>query len=473
MPSNTVRPSKAPNLLVAPVVYDQRYIDQLNNALRLYFNQIDNFTQNMATAGTVTNVSALTIGTAGTNLSSTVANATTTPVITLNVPTASATNRGALSAADWSTFNGKQSYVPYIDVRNYGYVADGVTNNYTAVTNAIAALPATGGALYFPPGVGIINSTITITYPASGYYSVSFIGAGADVTTLQFNGCNGIVINAQDRSQSAHFMDFTATTNAAGTYNGITVNQTSLLGAYAQNDFTRVNLRGHNASLTTYWSTAIKVVGMSNFNYDGLLIYGNAAGTAGTGISFEGNPALTFEFSVVHNIIKCGLYNLNIGINYGTYIQGATVTQTNIVNGTTGIYLAASAVGATQLSCTLCNFNTTGQQIDLQGPIATVNLSSNSFYVPSGFNGVYINAAGGFGYTINGNSFYGLAAGVGTGVNVNASTVGVVTGNYFGSLATGVNLVGTSSFNVQANSYSGTTTQVANIGANSVGVATT
>ena len=42
-----LRPSKAPNLLVAPIVYDQRYIDQLTNALRLYFNQIDNFTQNV------------------------------------------------------------------------------------------------------------------------------------------------------------------------------------------------------------------------------------------------------------------------------------------------------------------------------------------------------------------------------------------------------------------------------------------
>jgi hypothetical protein len=38
-----LRPPKAPNLLVAPVDYSQRYIDQLNNALRLYFNQIDNF----------------------------------------------------------------------------------------------------------------------------------------------------------------------------------------------------------------------------------------------------------------------------------------------------------------------------------------------------------------------------------------------------------------------------------------------
>jgi hypothetical protein len=57
--------------------------------------------------GTVTSVAALTLGTTGTDLSSTVANSTSTPVITLNVPTASAANRGALSSTDWSTFNGK------------------------------------------------------------------------------------------------------------------------------------------------------------------------------------------------------------------------------------------------------------------------------------------------------------------------------------------------------------------------------
>ena len=57
--------------------------------------------------GTVTSVAALTLGTTGTDLSSSVANSTTTPVITLNVPTASATNRGALSSVDWTTFNNK------------------------------------------------------------------------------------------------------------------------------------------------------------------------------------------------------------------------------------------------------------------------------------------------------------------------------------------------------------------------------
>lgn len=39
-PLNT---TKAPNLLIAPVEYNQAFQDQLSNALRQYFSQLDNF----------------------------------------------------------------------------------------------------------------------------------------------------------------------------------------------------------------------------------------------------------------------------------------------------------------------------------------------------------------------------------------------------------------------------------------------
>jgi hypothetical protein len=74
-----------------------------------YLTSTDWTTFNDKGSGTVTSVAALTLGTTGTDLSSTVATGTTTPVITLQVPTASATNRGALSSADWTTFNNKGS----------------------------------------------------------------------------------------------------------------------------------------------------------------------------------------------------------------------------------------------------------------------------------------------------------------------------------------------------------------------------
>lgn len=43
-----LRASKAPNLPIAPVEYSQQYIDQLTNAFRLYFAQVDNFNSGLS-----------------------------------------------------------------------------------------------------------------------------------------------------------------------------------------------------------------------------------------------------------------------------------------------------------------------------------------------------------------------------------------------------------------------------------------
>ena len=43
MAQQTIRPPKAPNLPLGTKEYEQQYQDQLNNAQRLYYNQIDNF----------------------------------------------------------------------------------------------------------------------------------------------------------------------------------------------------------------------------------------------------------------------------------------------------------------------------------------------------------------------------------------------------------------------------------------------
>jgi hypothetical protein len=105
--------------------------------------------------GTVTSVAALTLGTTGTDLSSTVATGTTTPVITLNVPTASATNRGALSSTDWTTFNSKGSGT----VTSVNLTAStGISVSGGPVTSS-GSITVTNTAPMTYPGAGIGNST--------------------------------------------------------------------------------------------------------------------------------------------------------------------------------------------------------------------------------------------------------------------------------------------------------------------------
>jgi hypothetical protein len=123
-----------------------------------------------AGVGTVTSVAALTLGTSGTDLSSTVANSTTTPVITLNVPTASATNRGALSSTDWTTFNNKQN----------------------ALTNPITGTGTSGQVTYFNGTSSITSSSnlawdgtnLTIGTPPSALANLHVYNASAAASFL-------------------------------------------------------------------------------------------------------------------------------------------------------------------------------------------------------------------------------------------------------------------------------------------------
>ena len=133
------------------------------------------FNNKSNTNGTVTSVAALTIGTTGTDLSSTVATGTTTPVITLNVPTASATNRGALSAADWTTFNGKQPAGAYLTASTGVTTFNGGTTGLTPATATSGAITLAGTLVAGNGGTGVA----TLTGLAYGNGTSAFTAATA------------------------------------------------------------------------------------------------------------------------------------------------------------------------------------------------------------------------------------------------------------------------------------------------------
>lgn len=52
IPANTLLPPKAPNLPVGPERYERQYQEKFNNALRIYFNALDNAMQTLLGVGT-------------------------------------------------------------------------------------------------------------------------------------------------------------------------------------------------------------------------------------------------------------------------------------------------------------------------------------------------------------------------------------------------------------------------------------
>jgi len=150
--------------------------------------------------GTVTSVAALTIGTTGTDLSSTVANGTTTPVITLNVPTASASNRGALSSTDWSTFNGKQAaLVSGSNIKTVGgtsLLGSGDLGTIGVAYGGTGATSLTSGYLLKGNGTSAVSASVV-------YDDGTNVGIGTASPTTLLDAFSATAANLSVRGNSA------------------------------------------------------------------------------------------------------------------------------------------------------------------------------------------------------------------------------------------------------------------------------
>ena len=238
------------------------------------------------TTGTVTSVAALTLGTTGTDLSSTVAGGSGAAVITLQVPTASASNRGALSSTDWTTFNNKTSNTGTVEsvavTAGTGItasVADSTTTPNITITNSA---PDTGVPAILSDGaIPTLNTGITAAEVRT------LIGAGTgdgDVTassTTTFtnkSGSNSQWTNDENYSTTTGTVTPSSTdtfTNKSGS-NSQWTNDEGYITSYSETD-TLATVTGRGATTATACS-------FTNTTY--FLV-----GGSGTGSIYIGNNA--------------------------------------------------------------------------------------------------------------------------------------------------------------------------------------
>jgi hypothetical protein len=254
-----------------------------NTSTNGYLTSTDWNTFNNKGSGTVTSVAALTLGTTGTDLTSTVANGTTTPVITLNVPTASATNRGALSAADWTTFNNKGSG----SVTSVSFTGGLITVATATTTPALTVAGTSGGIVYFSSASTWASSAALTQYGvvygggAGGSPVATAAGTTGQVLTATTGGAptwaapatNGTVTSVSVVSANG----FAGTVATATTTPAITLT-TSITGL----------LKGNGTAI----SAAVSGTDYAPATSGTSILYGNGSGgfsnvTVGSGLSFS------------------------------------------------------------------------------------------------------------------------------------------------------------------------------------------
>jgi len=321
-----------------------------------------------AAAGSVTNVSALTLGTTGTNLSSSVATSTTTPVITLNVPSASAANRGALTAADWISFNGKQAAlvsgtniktVNSTSLLGAGDLAVGTVTSVTATT----PLSSTGGTtpvismgtiITSKGGTGVTSYTAgDLSYYASGSaFTKLAISASGYVLTSSGTAPQWTANTGTGNVARASLPSFTttigvgaATASASGSGISFPATQSAstdpnTLDDYEEGTWTPADASGAGLGLTIYTATYTKVG-------RGVLLtvaIGYPATASGAAVSISGLP-----FACAAGVAGTSMPLSNAGLTFVVYSSGSNL----IFSDTSGTTLTNAQVSGKYIYCSM------------------------------------------------------------------------------------------------------------------------
>jgi hypothetical protein len=274
--------------------------------------------------GTVTSVAALTIGTSGTDITSTVATGTTTPVITINIPTASATNRGALSAADWIIFNNKQN----------------------ALTNPVTGT-GTANQIAYWTSTSEIGALSTTTYPS--LTELSYVKGVTSAIQTQLNAKEPTLTKGNLSSgNTAHLTITSGTGVVIGGGTTLTIVPSGIVAS-------GFSLTTNNSSGAATWSS--NVLNVPNYTLSGLgglplsggtmtgllqisnntSINTTTPGTANYGLHFTGQTTADFAAGITWN----GGTGTT-GAQAGIYVQGSGSYGTKMYFATTDAYVTGS-----------------------------------------------------------------------------------------------------------------------------------
>jgi hypothetical protein len=301
---------------------------------------------------------------------------------TFNLPTASASNRGALSSANWTTFNNKQDTITLtttgssgaatfiantLNIPNYGSALSGylpLTGGTLSTTNTSETLRivngGTGYALYvqsnsyFQGDVSFQSVGNSLLKTVSGLLTAAVAGTDYLTPTGSGAGLSGVVLTTTNQSIAGD-KTFTGSSTFTGTGTGYTAITISATGSVS---------RGISVTSSGTSGAAIDAIGLSGAN--GLnsqansgnsAIYGNnlGGGWGGNFTSLSGPGVAATSQSGVGGIFSSASANIAEFYGSGGSLKLLINTSGNLSNGTY-TYTLPSATGTLALTSALSSY---------------------------------------------------------------------------------------------------------------------
>jgi hypothetical protein len=311
-----------------------------------------------------------------------------------------------------------------------------------------------------------MSSAVSYSIPA-GITGVTIKGQGQDLTTLNWpNASGGLTINYNSLTSSAHIRDLSLTTSQVNSGTALTLALASSVANPADtavSDIYRVAVHGADGwAASDYWSSGININNVSNVQLDNVAIFG-ASTSLGFGLSLVGLPGSS-TYGVQYNISKSTFQYLNVGLSYGSYVQGVTVDQTNFTGDNYGIFANSGLTGTLdQLTVANSQFN-----CFLYGIVTSTQIGNTSF---TG-NIVIVNGANSVGFQINqynanisGNNISATTTSGTKGIVINSGSGGsIISDNWITGSSVGLLLNSGTNILVHNNQFGGNTTPITNNG---------
>lgn len=309
-------------------------------------------------------------------------------VHTFNLPVASATNSGKLSAANWTTFNNKTGVVTATTAAAVTTALTTATIRNTAAYwnanllqgNAVAATAPTSGQVLTWSGSTWAPAQLLL--PAT---TVSNTNAAPNTLTTTVNGITGTgvpIVNSVSNASSGN--------NLTTTVNGITGSAISLVNSVSN------NLSGTNltTSINGITGSAVSLTGLIPATTNGLSLSGNTITSTVNGVAANTNAVSGVSNNLSGSTLTTSVNGITGSVNLSGLVPAVTHTisiagniLTSVVNGVSAnsnaVTGVANASSGNSLSTTINGI--TGTNVPI---INTISNTSSANTIKTTVNGI-------------------------------------------------------------------------------------